>query len=811
MARILIVDDERSIRTTLAEFIREEGHDVFTAEDATQALQLLTERNPAVVVTDIILPRMTGVSLLKRINEIAPDTQVLMITGEPTAETAAEAVRLGAFDYLSKPIGRTDFKSAVTSALRVSELAVERSRLEEENQRYQEHLEEEVEKKTGALRASEEKYRTVVEHANDAILIISEGKIAFVNPETLEVIQRPADDLLNRSFLEFVNPEDHELVLSAYSEVLDGTLQRSEIRIRVLPADGSVRWLAVRGVDIEWEGQQAVLCFATDITLQIQTERIKRERQERIRRTNEALLQLATQHILYEGNLEPALRVIAETAAKVLEVAQVAIWLCDESNDMFRCVDTYVLSEGLHRKGRDYHRSDLPNYLDALGKSRVLSVTDLQNDPRLAEFDLQSMAAEGIVSVLDAAVRSAGQSVGDICFEHAGELREWTHEEVEFAGEIASLVALTIESAQRRRTEQELEQREKEYRTLFENSPISLWYEDFSQVKQLLDEIRASGVIDLRAHLLDHPELPEELIAAIRIIDVNEASLTMHEAETKAELLEGINLVLTESSRTSMCEQFVAIWESKLFFEATTIDQTIKGTEIHVALRWAVPPGYEETLERVLLAKTDISAAVEAEQSLQQALNGTIEAIGMTTETRDPYTAGHQRRVTELAVAIAKKMQLDPATIEGTRVAGLMHDIGKLAIPAEILSKPSALNAMEFLLIQSHPQAAFDILETVVFPWPIAQIVLQHHERIDGTGYPNGLSKDEILIEARILAVADTVEAMASHRPYRPAMGMDLALEEIEKNRGTKFDSEIVDVCLSLFHNEEFVFQDYTS
>jgi HD-GYP domain-containing protein (c-di-GMP phosphodiesterase class II) len=162
--------------------------------------------------------------------------------------------------------------------------------------------------------------------------------------------------------------------------------------------------------------------------------------------------------------------------------------------------------------------------------------------------------------------------------------------------------------------------------------------------------------------------------------------------------------------------------------------------------------------------------------------------------------------VTELAVAIAQKMQLDPEIIEGTRVAGLVHDIGKLAIPAEILSKPSALNAMEFALIQSHPQAACHILETVVFPWPIAQIVLQHHERMDGSGYPNGLAKNDIRIEARILAVADTVEAMASHRPYRPALGIDCALEEIEKSRGSKYDPAIVEACRELFRYDGFAF-----
>jgi HD-GYP domain-containing protein (c-di-GMP phosphodiesterase class II) len=153
-------------------------------------------------------------------------------------------------------------------------------------------------------------------------------------------------------------------------------------------------------------------------------------------------------------------------------------------------------------------------------------------------------------------------------------------------------------------------------------------------------------------------------------------------------------------------------------------------------------------------------------------------------------------------------MGLPQSTIEGTRAAGLMHDIGKLAIPAEILSKPSALNAMERALIESHPQAAHDILQTVTFPWPVARIVLQHHERIDGSGYPQGLCTEGILIEARILAVADTVEAMASHRPYRAALGLDVALKEIEGNRGITFDPDVVDACLSLFREGSFAFED---
>jgi HD-GYP domain-containing protein (c-di-GMP phosphodiesterase class II) len=201
-----------------------------------------------------------------------------------------------------------------------------------------------------------------------------------------------------------------------------------------------------------------------------------------------------------------------------------------------------------------------------------------------------------------------------------------------------------------------------------------------------------------------------------------------------------------------------------------------------------------------------------AERELQQSLNklqvtleGTIHALASAVEMRDPYTAGHQRGVTRLACAIANEMGLPEEQIEGIRMAGLIHDIGKINVPAEILSKPSALNGLEFGLIKTHPQVGCDILNGAIeFPWPIAQIVLQHHERMDGSGYPVGLSGEEIILEARILAVADVVEAMASHRPYRPARGMDQALEEISQNRGILYDPEVVAACLRLFTEKGF-------
>jgi len=194
-------------------------------------------------------------------------------------------------------------------------------------------------------------------------------------------------------------------------------------------------------------------------------------------------------------------------------------------------------------------------------------------------------------------------------------------------------------------------------------------------------------------------------------------------------------------------------------------------------------------------------------KKLRGALGATIQAMTLTVETRDAYTAGHQRRVTNLARAIAKEMKLSKDQIDGIRTAGTIHDLGKIGVPAEILNKPTRLIDLEFNLIKTHPLVGYNILKQIEFPWPVAEIVLQHHERINGSGYPRGLSDEDILPEARILGVADVVEAMASHRPYRPALGIDKALEEISQNKGVLYDPQVVDTCVKLFRKKRFQFE----
>jgi putative two-component system response regulator len=210
------------------------------------------------------------------------------------------------------------------------------------------------------------------------------------------------------------------------------------------------------------------------------------------------------------------------------------------------------------------------------------------------------------------------------------------------------------------------------------------------------------------------------------------------------------------------------------------------------------------------LVKSKLWSAVEQEreqraraealvQQLQKNLEGFIMAVAKAVEARDPYTAGHQRRVATLACAIASEMGLDEDAITGIRLGATIHDIGKIQVPSELLVKPSALSAIEFEMIKTHPKVGYDILSSIDSPWPIAEIAHQHHERMDGSGYPQGIKGDEIIPEIRVVMVADVVEAMMSHRPYRPALGKDAAIEEITKNRDTLYDTSVVDSCLQVF------------
>ncbi len=248
-----------------------------------------------------------------------------------------------------------------------------------------------------------------------------------------------------------------------------------------------------------------------------------------------------------------------------------------------------------------------------------------------------------------------------------------------------------------------------------------------------------------------------------------------------------------------------------IYLTAYADGETLERAKITEPFGYMLKPFEERELysniEMVLYKDKAEKRHGEMVEKLMKSLESTVTTLAFAMETRDPYTAGHQRRVAKLAVAIAEGMGLSPDDIKGIRLATLIHDIGKIKVPAEILSKPGRLTDTEFKLIMTHPQTGYEILKDIDFPWPVAMMILQHHERLDGSGYPQGLTGGEILPGSNIIGVADVVEAMSSHRPYRAALGTDGALEEISSKRGKIYQPEVVDICLRLFREEGFTFE----
>lgn len=351
----------------------------------------------------------------------------------------------------------------------------------------------------------------------------------------------------------------------------------------------------------------------------------------------------------------------------------------------------------------------------------------------------------------------------------------FTSELIKFYESIGQNIGIVLE---RMRVEEELQRSEKKYRTLFQQSKDAIYIANAN-----------GGFIDCNESMLDLFALRREEIMklAIKDIYVDYDDYLKHLDE-----IERHGFIIDHDMK--MCKKNGAIIECLI---SLTGNKNNEGTIV----------GFQGIVHDISERKQIEKERLENVNRTLNAFRSTIEAIAMTTEIKDPYTAGHQRRVAELAVNIAKEMGLPDDRTEGIRLAGLVHDIGKIYIPFQILSKPGRLNDIEFNMIKMHAQAGFDILKSIDFPWPIALMVLQHHMRLDGSGYPDCAKEYDMLDESYILAVADVVEAMSSHRPYRPALGIDKALDEVVKNSGTLYKPEVVSAALKLFNEKGFKFK----
>ncbi|MCK4356545.1 PAS domain S-box protein [Candidatus Bipolaricaulota bacterium] len=975
MARVLIVDDVESIRISLGAFVENDGHEVSLASDAGEALSLLREESFDVVVTDIILPRKTGIVLLGEIREAQPDVQVIMITGEPEVGTAAEAVRKGAFDYLSKPVARKDITKTVSAAVKKKDLLDKNRHLEEENRRHREHLEELVEERTGQLRDSEACYRSLFTNIADPIFVFDKKMSHFLdcNQSALDRYGYTVEELSAMTPHDLHPPEEREQVNASIADAES----HSPNEYTHITKDGEHFPAEVHTAELEYQGRRAWISIVRDITERKQAEKLLQEAHNIISQSPVvAFLWKNEEGWPVEYVSENVENLFGYTVEEVTsgEVAyaelihpddlervsgEVAVHSKDKESTAFSHAPYRIVTKSGATKWVDDRtvirrdgQGQITHYQGILIDITAQVQAEEREEEHYKNIEFLSETAMRFVDfpedddiyrhIGDRVRKLAGESIVVVnSIDEAGDVL--TTRAVLGLGKISTRVMKLIGRNPEGMT---FDARDEDLLYLSDGrlhdhdgglyaillkavpKPIcaaleklydigNIYTLGFTRGKHLFGTLI---IILSKGRVLRAPEIVETFVqqASIalqrkraeertkRLLDqqvaINELSLALGEErnldsiyhtiyghvsrmmdatafiisfyEGKTNLIRA-EYVLHEGQELNV-ESFPPIpleekghgTQSQVFRTGKPLyfpnyDMARIRTEPRTAYDVTVSNGASPTVqatrgeERSSLNKSVLYVPMKIEgdvvgvmqvqstqlnaytkddidllaglanvaavavrnaqliketeanaEDLQATLDGIIKALAATTETRDPYTAGHQQRVTSLAVALAEEMSIPDHQKTGIRVASLLHDIGKMSIPAEILSKPTKLTEMEFALIKNHPKVAYDILRVIDFPWPVADIVLQHHERLNGSGYPNGLKGDEILLEARIICVADVVEAMSSHRPYRPACGLDKALEEIKENAGKLYDPKIVDACLKLFANGIFKFAD---
>jgi PAS domain S-box-containing protein/putative nucleotidyltransferase with HDIG domain len=472
-------------------------------------------------------------------------------------------------------------------------------------------------------------------------------------------------------------------------------------------------------------------------------------------------------------DIEELLPNIMELLEKYLDFDRGMIMLANRERTFLE----YRVGYGYKPEIEDLLRSvsfhlDKPTSKGAFVVSFKKQMPFLIDDISKAEGNMSKKSVEfaralGVESFICVPIIYEGQSEGVLAIDNLRSKRPLSQSDLNLLLGIAPQIGISINNA---RAYKKVIESEKRFRSLGENSP------------DIIYTLNANGVVNYL-----NPAFEKSF-------------------QYKTDEVIGNNFINFTKN-----EEFEFV--TKLFNRASNLKETIKDVTITLVdkdgaerlFNVSGAPNFDEedNLTGIVGVLKDISVLKKNFDTLQLTLQSMINAMSEIVESRDPYTAGHQKRVSEIACAIAEEMNLSFDMINGIRMAAMIHDIGKMYIPAEILSKPGVLSDLEFNMMKSHPEVGYNILKKIEFNHPIAETVYQHHERIDGSGYPKGIAGDEILLEAKIIAVADVVEAMGSHRPYRPALGIDRALEEITNRKGIVYDPEIVDACLKLFKEEK--------
>ena len=871
VGRIMIVDDEAELMTALCEALAAQGYETTGFTTGADALKILVEQDYDLLLTDLMMPEMNGIALLKAGLEIDPNLVGIIMTGHGTVQTAVEAIKLGAFDYVLKPFKLGTLLPLLSRAMEVRSLRMENIQLRETVAIHE----------LGKVIAFSSDLNAILNKVADATLQqCNADEVSIMLPtrdgkELYVAVARGG----HREYIGERVPMERGIAgwVATHREtvVINGNVDdqrfspihpRNDINAAVsMPMLSGGNLVGVLNVNVTKShrhmtlGQVKALSILVSIIspilentwLNIQI----RQAEEKYR----SLLDNASDAIFLanmEGNLQEANKKAEEILGYSREEisgihisrihpAEVFGKIKDIFNEIITKGSGYVNDVSVLRKNGTIIPVDITGSLVERDGTKVLQgifrdITERKraeealrvSEQRLSDIveflpdatlvidkegkviawnraieEMTEVKAENMLGkgdyeyalpfhgkrrpiLIDLAIHPEPEieksytnieRKGDILFGEAytpGLIGGKTHLSATASvlrnakGEIIAAIECIRDNTGRRQAQEELRQAEERYRSIFENAQEGI-YRSTPGGRIIMANPAMAKIFGYAS--------PEELMSGITDV----ARQLYVDPEERAK----IRQILEEQG-------FVKNYETQLYRK--------DGSIIWVSMTMRAVRDEKGQLLYYEGMDEDITNRKESADRMRKALGATVQAIAVTVETRDPYTAGHQRRVADLARAMATEMNLPADQIDGIRMVAIIHDLGKLSVPAEILSKPTKLTALEFSLIKTHAQSGYDILKDIDFPWPIARIVLEHHERMNGSGYPNGLTGDNMLLESQILAVADVVESMASHRPYRPSLGIEAALEEIEKNRGTLYDTGAVDACLRVFREKSY-------
>ena len=705
---------------------------------------------------------------------------------------------------------------------------------------------------------SEQEYRHLFESTLDGLEVIDAetGKIALANQAVARMFGFDSpEELIGLNPLQYIPVEDRERVAGMMAEHMFGEDLHQVMELRALNKDGREIWISAIGVRTEYQGRLAGIVSMRDITVQKLAEKALLDSKEELQaifdgvkegiaildrngkvvRVNSRVLEVGeyTEEDIIGKTFNRLQMLSPQSIAQTLSVQAEIL-----SGQKVPPFESKVYSGSGRELDLEVQVTPLRQREELVGSIVVLrDITEhKQSEEKLRASEeknrlLVENASEGIAVVQDGVLRFANRKLADfisypleevinkpfgeivhpddrqMVMEHyvnrlkgeevppvyqfrvidkGGNTRWAEINAVLFNWEGSPAVLCFLNDVtESKQADEALQESERRYRLLAENALDVIWTMDM--------ELRPTYVSPSITHMLGH-SVDEAMARKV------EQSLTPASLEIALKALsEGLSTADTNTE--GLCRSRT--------MELEMIRKN--GSTIWTEVEASFLRNSDGQPSGIMVMARDITERKQAEEQLHQSfynlektLEGTIQAITLMVETRDRYTAGHQQRVTQLACTIAREMGLSSKQIQTIRIAGLLHDLGKIFIPTEILSKPGRLTDIEFAIIKTHPKAGYDILKNIDFPWPIADIVVQHHERMNGSGYPSGLQGEEITLEARILAVSDVIEAMASHRPYRPSLGLDRALKEVIDNKGVLYDSDVVDACLKVFVEKRF-------